>query len=95
MWFLDGLRFIRNSAIPPAEGFPLNLGFIESSVGLDRLATEDEVRGAMSSPGAVGLVGLGDEFSEMDPDSSSRACNLRGDVEWLMIVLEMRDSISN
>ena len=75
----------------------MNIGFIESSVGLDRLATGDEVRCAMSfsSPDALGLVGLCDEFSEMDSDCNGRACNLRGDIEWSMIVLEMRDSISS
>jgi len=73
----------------------MNLGSIESSVGLDRLATGSEVGCAMSSPGALRLFGLCEEFSEMDSDSSIRACNLRGEIEWLMIVFEMRDSISN
>jgi hypothetical protein len=52
----------------------MNLGFIENHVGLDRLAT-DEVRCAMSfsSPGALELVVLCDDFSEMDSDFSGRA----------------------
>jgi hypothetical protein len=75
----------------------MNFGFIESSVGLDRLATGDEVCCAMSLsfPGAPELVGLCDDFSKMDSHSSGRACNLLEDIEWLRTVLEMRDSIGN
>jgi hypothetical protein len=70
----------------------MNLGFIESSVGLDRLATEDEVRCAMSfsSAGAHELLGLCGDFNEMDSDSSGRACNLSEEIEWSIIVREMR-----
>jgi len=64
---------------------------MESSFGLDRLATQDEVRRAMSSSSRRGLefVGLRDDFSEMDPGSSGRAPNLREEIEWLMIAREM------
>jgi hypothetical protein len=75
----------------------MNCGCIESSVGLDRLATQEEVRSAMSfsSPSALEFVGLRDDFSAMDPDSSGRAPNLREEIEWLMIVGEMRDCVGN
>ena len=75
----------------------MNSKCTESSVGLDRLATQDEVRSAMSlsSPAALEFVGLRDDFSEADPDSTGRAPNLREQIEWLMIVGEMRDRIGN
>jgi hypothetical protein len=75
----------------------MNSKCMESSVGLDRLATQDEVRSAMSfsSPAALEFVGLRDDFTAMDPDSSGHAAKLCEEIEWLMIVGEMRDSISN
>jgi hypothetical protein len=75
----------------------MKFGFIESSVGLDRLATGDEICCAMSLsfPGVPELVGLCDDFSKMDSHSSGRACNLLEHIEWLTIVREMRDSIIN
>jgi hypothetical protein len=56
---------------------------IESSVGLDRLATWNEVRCAMSflSQGAL--------------DFNSRVSKLPEDIMWLAIVSEMVDSIVN
>jgi hypothetical protein len=56
---------------------------IESSIGLDRLATLKEVGFAMSfsSQGAF--------------DFNSRACKLPEDIMWLAIVSEMVDSIIN
>jgi hypothetical protein len=75
----------------------MNCGCIESSVGLDRLATQDEVRRAMSSssPRALEFIGLRDDFSEMDPDASGRAPNLREAIEWLTIARETQDLIRN
>jgi hypothetical protein len=75
----------------------MNSGRVESSVGLDRLATPDEVSCAvsLSSPTALEFVGLRGDFSETGSDSSSRTPNLREDIEWLMIVREMRNCICN
>ncbi len=69
----------------------MNSRYVESSFGLDRLATQDEVRPAMSSsstqaattartrsPGALEFVGLRDDFSEVDSEASGRALKLRG-----------------
>jgi hypothetical protein len=65
--------------------------------GLDRLATRGEVRCAtlFSSPRALEFVGLRDDFSEMDSDASGCVPNLREEIEWLMIVREMRHCIRN
>jgi hypothetical protein len=70
---------------------------IESPIGLDRLATWNEVRRALSfSPqGAFVLAGDCDDFREMDSDFKVRACNLPQDIVWLAIASEMRDSASN
>jgi len=75
----------------------MNRGCIESAVGLDRLATFEEVRCAMSflSPADLGFVGLRDDFSAMDPDSNGRAAHHREESAWLMIVHKMRDCIGN
>jgi hypothetical protein len=70
---------------------------IESPIGLDRLATWNEVRCALSFSlqGAFVLVGACDDFREMDSDFNGRACNLPGDTMWLAIISEMPDSTSN
>jgi hypothetical protein len=75
----------------------MNWGCTESSIGLDRLATWDEVRSAISfsSPGGLEFFGLRDNFSEMNSDSSRLAPSLREEIEWLMIVHKMRDCIRN
>jgi len=75
----------------------MNRKRVVSSVGLDRLATPDEVRCAMSmsSPTALEFLGLRGDFSELGSDSSSRAASLREEIEWLMIVREMRNCIRN
>jgi hypothetical protein len=75
----------------------MNCGCTQSSVGLDRLATREEVRSAMSfsPPAGLEFVGLRDCFSEMDSHSNGRATDLREEIEWLMIVREMRDCIGN
>jgi hypothetical protein len=70
---------------------------IESVIGLDRLATWDEVRCAMSfsSPGAFGHLDACNDFREMDSDFSGRACNPPEDIAWLAIASKMLDSTSN
>jgi hypothetical protein len=70
---------------------------IESPIGLDRLATWNEVLCAMSfsSQGAFELIGACDNFREMDPDFSDRACTIPEDIMWLAIAGEMLDSKSN
>jgi hypothetical protein len=75
----------------------MNLVAIESPIGLDRLATWDEVRSAMSflSQGASELVGACDDCRELDSDFTGRARNLSEDIMWLAIVSEMPDSMSN
>ena len=75
----------------------MNLVAIESPIGLDRLATWDEVRSAMSfsSQGAFQLVGTYDECREVDSNFTGRSCNLSEDIMWLAIVSEMPDSTSN
>jgi hypothetical protein len=75
----------------------MNSGRMESSVGPDRLATQEEVRCAMSraSANALEFAGLYDDFSEMVSDASGRASSLREEIEWLMIARETRDCISN
>jgi hypothetical protein len=69
---------------------------VESCIGLDRLATWDEVRYAMASwsQGAFELVGACDDCRELDPDFTGRARNLSKDIMWLAIVSEM-PSMSN
>jgi hypothetical protein len=75
----------------------MNSGCLESSVGLDRLATQDEVRSAIlfSSPADLVFFGLRDNFSEMNSDASRRAPSQREEIEWLMIVGAMRNCIGN
>jgi len=70
---------------------------IESPIGLDRLATWDEVRCAMSfwSQGALELVSPCDEFREMDSGLSLRAPKLPEDMTWLDIDSEMVDPKCN
>ena len=75
----------------------MNFKCVESSIGLDRLATLEEVRRAMSfsSPAPLEFVGRRDDCGEMDSEESGRAPNLREEMEWLMIVREMQHRISN
>ncbi len=75
----------------------MNLVAIESPIGLDRLATWDEVRSAtsFSSQCAFELVGTCDECRELDSDFTRRACNLSEDIMWLAIISEMSGSMSN
>jgi hypothetical protein len=73
---------------------PVDIG---SSIGLDRLATWNEVMCAISASaeGTFALVRQSDNFREADSDFSVSACNLPEDDLWLAIAREMRDSKSN
>ena len=70
---------------------------IEIPMGVDRLATWNEVRCAMSfsSQGAIELVSACDDFREIDSEVDSRACNLPEDKMWSAIISEMLDSKIN
>jgi hypothetical protein len=74
----------------------MNLGFVESFIGLERVATGDEVRCAMScaSQGALEVVGRSDDLSEMD-SYGGPGCRRNEDIGWLMIAREIRDFSSN
>ena len=69
----------------------------EIPIGLDRLATWNEVIYAMSSLSrfAIEIAAPRDDSSEMDSDSGSRAGNLSGDDMWLALLNEMPDSKCN
>ena len=73
---------------------PVDIG---SSIGLDRLATWNEVMCAISvsAEGTFALVRDSDDLREADSDFSISACNLTEDDMWLAIAREMRDSKSN
>jgi hypothetical protein len=75
----------------------MNLVAIESPIGLDRLATREEVRSAMSFSyrGAFEPVGTRDDCREVDSDFTGCSCNLDEDTMWLVIVDETPDSMSN
>ena len=66
-------------------------------IGLDRLATWNEVLCAMSvsSEGPFKLVGGCDDIPKADSDFSGRDCNLSDDDMWLMLVSETVDPVSN
>jgi len=70
---------------------------IESPIGLDRLATPEEVRSAMSFSyrGAFEPSGTRDDRREVDSYLTGRFCKLDEDTMWLVIVSETRDSRSN
>ena len=71
--------------------------YIGSSVGLDRLATWNEVRRAIAAS-PQGILAVGDirnDMPEVDSDFSASVCNLPEDDLWLAIVSEMPDSKSN
>ena len=63
---------------------PVDIG---SSIGLDRLATWNEVMCAISvsAEGTFALVHEGDGLRETDSDFSVSACNLPEDDLWLAI----------
>ena len=70
---------------------------IVSSIGLDRLATWNEVMCAIpaSDEGTFALVRDSNDLREADSDFSVSACNLPEDDLWLAIAREMPDSKSN
>ena len=75
----------------------MNRVVIKSSIGLDRIATWNEVRYALSfsSQCIIELPGPRDDSSKIDSDFSGRTGNLSEDDMWLAIVGEMPDSKSN
>ena len=70
---------------------------LESSIGLDRLATWNEVMCAISASaeGTFALVRESDDLRESDSDFSLSACNLPEDDLWLAIARNMPNSKSN
>ena len=70
---------------------------IRSSIGLDRLATWNEVMCAISASdeGTFALVRDSNDLRGTDSDFSVSACNLPEDDLWLAIARKMRDSKSN
>lgn len=93
---LDGLLHIKNSGIPP-QGAIMNRVVIERSIGLDRIATWNEVRYAMAFPSQAPFesVDARDDLVEMDSSVNGRACDLSEDDMWLAIATEMPDSKCN
>jgi hypothetical protein len=73
----------------------MNRVVIKSSMGLDRIATWNEVRYALSFSSQCELAGSRDDSSKIDSDFSGRTGNLSEDDMWLSIVDEMPDSKSN
>jgi hypothetical protein len=73
---------------------PVDIG---STIGLDRLATWNEVMCAISvsAEGTFALVRDSDDLREADSDFSGIAWKLSEDTMWLAIVSEMPDSKSN
>ena len=70
---------------------------VESPIGLDRLATWNEVCCAtsVSSQVAFELFCASRDFREIGSDFRGGACNLPEDTMWLAIASEMPDSLSN
>jgi hypothetical protein len=75
----------------------MNRVVIESSKGLDRIATWNEVRYAMAFPSQVPVesVGVRDDLIEVDSSVSGRACELSEDAMWLGIAWDMPASKCN
>jgi hypothetical protein len=75
----------------------MNPVVIESSIGLDRVATCNEVRYAMAFPSQIPFesVGARDDLIEMDSRVSGHARDLSEDAMWLAIAQEMPDSKCN
>jgi hypothetical protein len=73
---------------------PVDIG---NTIGLDRLATWNEVMCAISfsAEGTFALVRESDDLCEEDSDFSDSACHLPQDDMWLAIACEMPDSKSN
>jgi hypothetical protein len=75
----------------------MNRVVLESSIGLDRIATWSEVRYAIAFPSQVPFesVGVRDDLIEMDSSVGGRGCDLSEDAMWLVIAREMPDSKCN
>lgn len=75
----------------------MNLAAMESPIGLDRLATSEEVRSAISfsSQSAFERVGTRDDRREAASHFTSRSCKFSEDTMWLVFVSETPDSMSN
>jgi hypothetical protein len=75
----------------------MNRVVFESSIGLDRIATWNEVRYAMAFPSQAPVESdrACDDSMEMDSSASGRACDLSEDDMWLAIAREMPDSKCN
>ena len=74
---------------------PVDIG---SYIGVDRLATWNEVRCAISVEGALGAQGLGGtrtDLLEMVSDFSESASDVAEDDMWFEIIRDMPDSKSN
>jgi hypothetical protein len=92
-WFASRQEY-RNPGLGGSLMKPVDVG---SYIGLDRLATWNEVICATSAS-AEGPLGLGvacNELREMDSDFGGNACNLPEEDMWLAIAREMPDSKSN
>jgi hypothetical protein len=90
-WFAFRWEY-RNPSCGGSLMKPVGIG---SSIGLDRLATWNEVMCATSDEGTFALVRDSDDLREADSDFSVSPCNLAEDDLWLAIVCEMPDSKSN
>lgn len=74
---------------------PVDIG---NYIGVDRLATWNEVKRAISVEGALGTQGFGGtrtDLLEMVPDFSEGASDVAEDDMWFEIVRDMPDSKSN
>jgi hypothetical protein len=75
----------------------MNLVAIESPIGLDRLATREEIRSALLFwyRGAFEPAGPRDDRREVNSDFTGRSCKLDEDTMWFVVVGEPPDSMSN
>ena len=75
----------------------MNLVAIESPIGLDRLATREEVPSALSFRyrGAREPVGARGDYRQVDSDFTSRFFKLDEDTRWVFILSETPHSMSN
>ena len=82
---------------PDLRGSLMKYIELGSFIGLDRLATWNEVMCAISASGegTFALVRDSDDLREADSDFCVSAWNLLEDDMWLAIAREMRDSKSN
>jgi hypothetical protein len=94
---LDGLHSIFDWGIARPGGSVIKPIQIGSSVGLDRLATWNELMFAisLSMDGVLALSGVCDHWGQMDSDLRRSDCNLHEDDMWLAIVREIPDSKNN